>query len=193
MWGIVIKTKYCKTFKRGKQIWNPNHLIAPRSINFSADSRSYRTWLRLRWRQMKISCFSNVEANVGCYLPSNPFLSHLKHWTWVWFSNVEVDFGTLEPFLSVNGGGRFFFYSFIVQTSHSPSSINRGPPPFRKTHTKSSSSFLLHIFSLLFLYFFSKYLGYFFSLKSKLASSKILDFELRSFYYILRDLYIYRG
>ena len=91
--------------------------------------------------------------------------------------NVENHFVNVRGnHLGVDGGGRFFHYSFIAQTFHFPFSINRGPP-YSENHTTPrvpllpfcSSSYSLFSFFILSL----DILGIF-ALKSKLASSEIL-------------------
>jgi len=105
-----------------------------------------------RWRQLLLSrCkFQTLEATFerwNCFLPLilQFVLPHLKHW---------VDFRTLE--LIFKRWSRSWAWmaktvSSTVQISLSPSSINRGSPPFRKYsphHHFLSSSYLLLPFSL---------------------------------------------
>jgi len=110
------------------------------------------------------------------------------------FSNVEAysvhiaNFQMLKPFLHVDGGGRFFHFSFTVQTTHPPSSIHRGSPYSENTPTQHllSSSF----FSLLSLFFSKKYPGSWVILSEKflLYPGRIMQFITDKF---LRTIIIY--
>ena len=148
----------------------------------------------LLWNRSRTGYCKTLKGDTNYLNPNSPetasrFFGDLSGWwvssrslqTWIHercnnFERWEPLYGRWGQLLSVDGGDRFFHYSFTAQTSHFPSSINRGPPPFQKHTTPRVPLLLFFTYSLFSSSISSLNILGIFALKSFFASSEIFSF-----------------